>query len=159
VQPCIQAGRAKARPLILRYRQLHVPLMNFTFPKLIRCVALALLVTGCEDRNSGSKQVVAASSPDTVFAPLADKWLGKWHGPEGAFLHLAGGNGKYEVTIQDLDGPRTFQGNAAVNQIEFERNGVKESLRATNGAETGMKWLSEKSNCLTVRANEGYCRD
>ena len=58
-----------------------------------------------------------------------------------------------------LDGPRTFQGNAVGDQIEFERNGIKESLRATNGAETGMKWLSEKSNCLTVRAGEGYCRE
>ena len=55
--------------------------------------------------------------------------------------------------------PRTFQGNAAGEQIEFVRDGVKESLRATNGAETGMKWLIEKSDCLTVRAGEGYCAD
>ena len=123
------------------------------------CTTLALLVTGCEDRNSRSVQVVAASSSGASSAPLADKWLGKWSGPEGTFLQLAGSNGKYEVTIQNLDGRRTFQGQAAGNRIEFERNGVKEFLRATNGAETGMKWLSEKSNCLTVRAGEGYCRE
>ena len=120
---------------------------------------LALLVTGCDGRKSGSAQDVAASSPGTTSAPVADKWLGKWNGPEGTFLQLAGSNGKYEVTIQNLDGPRTFPGQAVGNHIEFERNGLKESLRATNGAETGMKWLSEKSNCLTVRAGEGYCRD
>jgi len=24
---------------------------------------------------------------------------------------------------------------------------------------SGMKWLSDKSNCLTIRYGEGYCRD
>ena len=93
------------------------------------------------------------------MAPVADKWLGKWNGPEATFLELVGGNGKYKVTIQNLDGPRTFEGNAVGDQIEFERNGMKESVRATNGAATDMKWLSEKSNCLTVRSGEGYCRE
>ena len=123
------------------------------------CATLALLLTGCDGRNSGAPRVLAASAPATTAAPLADQWLGKWNGPEGTFLQLTGGSGKYEVTIQNLDGPRTFQGKAAGHQIEFERNGIPESLRATSGAETGMKWLSEKSNCLTVRAGEGYCRD
>jgi hypothetical protein len=133
--------------------------MNTTLWSSIACATLALLVTGCDDRKSGSAQVVAASSSGKASTPVADKWLGKWSGPEGTFLQLAGSNGKYEVTIQNLDGPRTFQGQAAGDHIEFERNGVKESIRATNGAETGMKWLSEKSNCLTVRAGEGYCRE
>jgi hypothetical protein len=91
--------------------------------------------------------------------PMTDEWLGKWDGPEGTFLQLNGGNGSYEITIQNLDGSLTFQGIALGDQIEFERNDVKEFLHATNGAETGMKWLSEKSNCLTVRTGEGYCRD
>ena len=138
---------------------MHIPLLNPTFRSLIGCATVALLLTGCKDRNSASAQVIAANSSSATAAAVADKWLGKWSGPEGTLLQLDGGSGKYEVTIQNLDGPRTFKGNAAGNQIEFERNGVKESLRATNGAETGMKWLSEKSNCLTVRAGEGYCRD
>ena len=138
---------------------MHIPPTNSTLRSLISCVTLTLIFTGCEDRRSGFTQVIAASAPGKTSAPVADKWLGKWRGPEGTFLQLAGGNGKYEVTIQNLDGPRTFRGNAVGDQIEFERNGIKESLRATNGAETGMKWLSEKSNCLTVRAGEGYCRD
>ena len=133
--------------------------MNSTFRSLVACATLALLVTGCDSRKPGTAQVSAASAPDVISASDADQWLGKWNGPEGTFLQLVGGNGKYDVTVQNLDGPRTFQGNAAGDQIEFVRDGVKESLRATNGAETGMKWLSEKSNCLTVRAGEGYCRD
>jgi hypothetical protein len=92
-------------------------------------------------------------------AQATDQWLGNWFGPEGTFLLLTGGNGKYEITIQNLDGPLTVQGLAAGSLIVFERNGVKEYLGARNGAETGMKWLSEKSNCLTVRSGEGYCRD
>lgn len=133
--------------------------MNSTLRSLVACAALVLLATGCEDRKTDSAQVVAAASSGATSTPVTDKWLGKWSGPEGTFLQLVGSNGKYEVTIQNLDGPRKFQGQAAGDHVEFERNGVKESLRATNGAETGMKWLSEKSNCLTVRAGEGYCRD
>ena len=133
--------------------------MNSTRRFLLASLALALLVIGCTDRDTGSAQVIAASSGVTSPAPVADKWLGKWNGAEGTFFQLIGGNGKYEVTIQNLDGPRTFQGKAVGDRVEFERDGVKESVRATNGAETGMKWLSEKSNCLTVRAGEGYCRD
>ena len=68
-------------------------------------------------------------------------------------------DGQYEVTIQNLDGPATFQGTAVGDQVTFERNGVKETIRASNGVETGMKWLSEKSDCLTVRPGEGCCRD
>jgi len=90
---------------------------------------------------------------------LTDEWLGQWNGPEGTLLRLAGGKGKYEITIQNLDGPRKFPGSAVDGQIQFERDGVKEFIRATNGAGTGMKWLSGKSNCLTVRPGEGYCRD
>ena len=133
--------------------------MNSRLQSLMASLAVALLLMGCTDRKPGSAQVIAASASGAISVPVTDKWIGKWNGPEGTFLQLVGGNGKYEVTVQNLDGPRTFQANAAGDRIEFERNGLKESVRATNGAETGMKWLSEKSNCLTVRAGEGYCRD
>ena len=140
-------------------RQKKITPMNSPHQSLIAALAVALLVMGCTDREAGSAQVTAASAAAASSVPVTDKWLGKWNGPEGTFLQLVGANGKYEITVQNLDGPRTFQGKAAGDRIEFERNGLKESVRATNGAETGMKWLSEKSNCLTVRAGEGYCRD
>ncbi len=124
---------------------------NIMCQSLMVCVALVLLVTACQEYKS--------SPPAATSTPIADKWVGKWIGPEGTFIQIAGGNGKYEITIQNLDGQRSFQGGAAGQQIAFERDGVKETLRATSGAETGMKWLSEKSNCLTVRVGEGYCRD
>ena len=118
--------------------------MNFKSLSFAALFASMLLLAGCSDKNADVE---------------ADKWLGQWNGPEGTFLRLAGGKGTYEVTIQNLDGPSTYKGSAAGDQIQFERSGVKESIRATNGVETGMKWLSDKSNCLTVRSGEGYCRD
>jgi hypothetical protein len=110
----------------------------------------ALALVGC----SGGE-----TEPGASGAASTDAWLGRWTGPEGTFLLLEGGDGRYEVTIQNLDGPRVFQGVAAGARIEFKRDGMAETLHATNGAGTGMKWLVDKTNCLTVRAGEGYCRD
>jgi hypothetical protein len=137
---------------------MRISYSTLTLRSVIACAALVVLVTGCDDRKPNSRPI-AASSPGTNASPPADQWLGKWIGPEGTFLQIAGGGGQYELTIQNLDGPRTFHGRAAGDQITFERDGIEEHIHATNGAETGMKWLSEKSDCLTVRAGEGYCRD
>jgi hypothetical protein len=57
------------------------------------------------------------------------------------------------------DGARTFSGSAAGSRIEFRRDGVTESIEATNGDATGMKWLAGKTSCLTIKLGEGYCRD
>lgn len=127
--------------------------VKYTRRVVAACALLTILLPGCSDRK------VSPISPDSASVPATtDRWLGQWNGPEGTFVRIDGGQGKYQVTIQNLDGPRTFQGSAADGQIHFERNGLKESIRATNGAQTGMKWLTDKSNCLTVRAGEGYCR-
>jgi hypothetical protein len=130
----------------------------------LAALALVLSVAGCGDHRSRPDTKSAAASV-TPATPETDAWLGQWNGPEGTFLRLSpaapgtGGAGTYEVTIQNLDGPRTFPGRAVGATIEFDRDGVRESLRATDGAGTGMKWLAEKSNCLAVRVGEGYCRD
>ena len=130
--------------------------MKYPRRVLIASILLTISLLGCTDQEAGLRP---ASSNSSRVPAITDRWLGQWNGPEGTFLRLVGGQGKYEVTIQNLDGARTFQGNAAGGQIQFERNGLKESIRATSGAETGMKWLADKSNCLTVRSGEGYCRD
>ena len=110
----------------------------------------------CTDNNAD--RVPATAPPAAVQAPT-DQWMGQWTGPEGTFLRISGGQGKYEITIQNLDGPQTFPGAASGDRIQFTRDGVAETIHPTNGAGTGMKWLTEKSNCLTVRPGEGYCRD
>ena len=62
---------------------------------------------GCAKNGTGSR--------------VPDGWIGRWQGPEGTYLEVAGADGKFEIT--------------------------------------GMKWLAGKTDCLTVRLGEGYCRD
>ena len=113
----------------------------------MRCWPLAILV------------VIHGCTAGDAAGTTTDAWLGRWTGPEGTYLELAGANGAYEVTIKDLDAARTFAGATAGDRIEFQRDGVAESIRATNGDATGMKWLAGKVNCLTIKPGEGYCRD
>jgi hypothetical protein len=126
---------------------------------LLLPMTVALLLIGCSDRKEEYKSPSLETSKTVERVITTDLWLGQWNGPEGTFLRIAGGKGTYELTIQDLDGSRNFNGHAAGESIQFERNGVQESLHATTGSETGMKWLSDKKNCLTVRMGEGYCRN
>jgi len=128
--------------------------------RLLPLFALATLLPmlGCVERNAGGDGETASPGA-TSQAPPPHQWLGQWTGPEGTFLRIAGGQGKYEITVQNLDGPRTFTGTPMGDRIQFERDGAIESIRATDGRGTGMKWLGEKTDCLTVRPGEGYCRD
>lgn len=140
-----------------------------SLPLMAAGLALSLLFTACGDRSADTPpptpapppQQAPAAAPAPGAEPEAptDQWLGQWDGPEGTFLRITGGQGHYDVVIQNLDGPRTFAGTAAGETIEFQRDGITETLRASNGEQTGMKWLSTKKDCLTVRAGEGYCRD
>jgi len=110
----------------------------------------ALLVSACDGRPAP-----APPAPDAL-----KEWPGRWTGVEGTYLQLnPRPDGKYEVVIRNLDGERTFQGVAAADHIRFERDGRQETIRATDGAGTGMKWLAGKTKCLAVRSGEGYCRE
>jgi hypothetical protein len=121
---------------------------------LILLITLAFIINGCAEHNKTTNQ------PNLETAPaITEQWLGTWYGPEGTSLKLSVNQGEYVLSIQNLDGPRTFDAIAINNQIQFERDGHQEFIIATDGAKTGMKWLSEKSNCLTIRYGEGYCRD
>ncbi|WP_322981151.1 hypothetical protein [Pseudomonas sp. C11] len=99
------------------------------------------------------------SSAHEQDAKVSEQWLGRWNGPEGTYLDITGTPADYRLTIANLDGPRRFVGRAQDGQIVFVRDGVVESIRATDGEATGMKWLLDKHDCLTVRSGEGYCRD
>ena len=92
-------------------------------------------------------------------AARIDGFAGRWLGPEGTFLEIAGVGDKVRITIRNLDGPRTFEGTRRGDRITFVRDEVSEAIRTGSGAQTGMKWLADKSDCLVVRPGEGYCRD
>ena len=147
-------------------------------------LGIALLAGGCQDRAApvttqapaavATPATRAAAPPtppestaeraDTPVTPVSslgpDAWLGQWNGPEGTSPVLdSKPGGGYRLTITSLDGPASYDGDAAGPGIVFERDGQTETLRAGNGKLTGMKWLSEKSDCLIIKAGEGFCRD
>ncbi|WP_341781711.1 hypothetical protein [Ectopseudomonas mendocina] len=115
-------------------------------------------------RNLAVALITAAILAGCSSAPAPDpaqteQWLGRWNGPEGTYLEITGTPADYRLTIADLDGPRRFVGRAQGAKIVFVRDGVVEMLSASDGEATGMKWLADKRDCLTVRRGEGYCRD
>jgi uncharacterized lipoprotein YbaY len=109
------------------------------------------------DRAWPKKQ--CSTRPPAAASNPTDKWLGQWNGPEGTFLILSRNGDKYAVKIQSLDGPATYEGVPAGNQINFTRDGKTESIVAGSGQKTGMKWLLDKKNCLIIKTGEGFCRD
>lgn len=102
---------------------------------------------------------LAGCSADAPGTAAADRWLGRWTGPEGTWLQLHAAANGYTVTIRNLDGERSFPAAATAEGVRFERDGKVFELRATDGDGTGMKWLAGKSDCLAVRPGEGFCRD
>lgn len=118
---------------------------------LLSCL---ILVASCSD---GPGEPTAAASAIPVVTGAANM-VGQWNGPEGTYLQVAGASGKYAISIRNLDGTREFQGKGSEKGILFERDGKSETIRRTDGAGTGMKWLADKKECIVLQAGEGYCR-
>jgi hypothetical protein len=127
-----------------------------------RWLAMALMPVimvstfGCSEAlvNTSQSNDIAGASP-----PTADAWLGIWYGPEGTYLDIARNGENYDLSIANLDGPRTFIGQTITDGIRFVRDGQEATITRTNGDGTGMKWLAGKSNCLVIVKGEGFCRD
>jgi hypothetical protein len=122
------------------------------------------VLAGCGKKESSASPAKPDTSVHSESAPPAQSslstWPGTWNGPEGTYLKLtAKPESGYEVVIKDLDVERSFEGVGSADEIHFTRDGRQERIRATDGAGTGMKWLADKSNCLTVKPGEGYCRE
>ncbi len=95
----------------------------------------------------------------TTAVPRAEAWRGDWKGVAGTYLRVERTRSGYAVTIADLDGARTFDASAAGDRLKFLRDGKTETVRATDGEGTGMKWLADREDCLVVTAgSEGFCR-
>ncbi|NJC33758.1 hypothetical protein GGR88_001232 [Sphingomonas jejuensis] len=90
-----------------------------------------------------------------------DDWVGRWVGVEGLVLNVAARpDGDYDLAMTwSLDDSGTFVGRPDGDSIVFERGGETRRLRAGTGADTGLKWLADKRDCLYVEPGEGYCRD
>lgn len=127
-----------------------------TLARSVLC-AVALLGAACNRHDAESMSDARPAAP--VLSPaVLDLWLGDWNGPEGTLLSIARVGEVYTIRIKDLDRTTSFHGTPVATGLQFERRGTLETLRATDGAGTGMKWLADKQECLTVHPGEGYCR-
>lgn len=103
----------------------------------------------------------AVTRPEKVVAVATRDLSGRWIGVEGMVLDVtpAGSPGRFRLAMQwDLDNKGVFDGRGVGDTIVFTRGGLREILRPTDGDATGLKYLAGKTDCLTVKAGEGYCR-
>ena len=133
---------------------------------LLAMLALTACSGPAPDTSSDGTMTSVGSVERKVTAPrpVAPDYTGRWIGVEGMVLDIApaptGAPGRYTLTMQwDLDNKGSFDGVAAGDTITFDRNGIRETLRPTNGTATALKYLAGKTDCLTVKPGEGYCRD
>ncbi|MGU3389132.1 hypothetical protein [Sphingomonas sp. M1A8_2b] len=131
---------------------------------LLATAALTACSGAAPDTSRDSNMTSAGAVERNVAAPVAAArdYSGRWLGVEGMYLDIAkaGSPGRYTLTMQwDLDNKGTFVGTASGDTISFDRNGLRETLRPTDGNATGLKYLAGKTDCLTVKPGEGYCRD
>ncbi len=131
---------------------------------LLAAAALTACSGPAPDTSSDGNMTSAGSVERKVAAPTpkAPDYTGRWIGVEGMVLDVAPTDtaGHYALTMQwDLDNKGKFDGIATGDTIAFDRGGVRETLRPTTGDATGLKYLAGKTDCLTVKPGEGYCRD
>lgn len=86
--------------------------------------------------------------------------VGKWPGAGSASLNITKKGEKYSIEITGADGPKTFEGTARGDGIEFTRNGKTETVKHATGDETGMKGFAGRKECLVVtKGSEGFCKN
>lgn len=156
--------------------------MKMNIIKLRRSVLLSVLsaaafgIVGCSSTPEVKPPVTPAASPAASVSPAAspatspsgspaaaaskvDSLVGRWPGVEGTYLNVAKKGDKYTIEIANLDGPKTFEGSAKGDTIEFTRNGKSEIIKSATGAETGMKGFEKDTNCVVVtKGSEGFCK-
>lgn len=132
--------------------------------KRVRSMTACLLLAACSPAPNAENMTTAAMSTPTPTpspSPVAD-YAGRWTGVEGMFLDVTAGGqpGAYRLTMQyDLDHRATVDARLDGKALAFTRDGEPLTLRPTDGAATGLKYLAGKQDCLTVKEGEGYCRD
>lgn len=101
----------------------------------------------------------SGSPASTTIASKADALVGRWPGEGGAYLNVTKKGDKYTIEIATTAGPKTYDGTAKGDLIEFTRNGKTETIKAATGPETGMKGFEKETNCVVViKGSEGFCK-
>lgn len=108
-----------------------------------------------------SPQAGGGPEPVAHQDPADDaRYAGRWIGVEGMFFNVTPlGSGRYRIEMQhDLDHRVEVVGYSTGDGLAFTRGGQLLVARRTNGDATGLKYLAGKTDCLTVKPGEGYCR-
>ncbi len=133
---------------------------------IVIAAAMATACSGPAPDTSDDGNATSVGSVEHIVAPSATPtprdYAGRWVGVEGMYLDIAhaGAPGHYDLTMRwDLDNKGIFDGTINGRTITFVRNDIVETLRPTDGDATGLKYLAGKTDCLTVKPGEGYCRD
>ncbi|CAN5179468.1 hypothetical protein BH09PSE3_BH09PSE3_22620 [soil metagenome] len=138
--------------------------------KPIAPLVALLLIAACA--KPAPENVAVSNIADPEITEVADDsgggegptavadWNGKWVGVEGLVLVIAPGatadTRKLKITL--LDGTNDYDGKVENDTIEFTRGGKIETIHAGTGAETGLKYLADKDDCLIIKPGEGFCR-
>ena len=121
-------------------------------------------VDAAGDRTQGRIAGLDNRLAGIVDPPAVQGWVGRWTGVDGRSLLIAADPAKrpghYQLTDHYARGAKgVFDGVAQRDTIVFARPDGEQVLRATDGKATGLDRLAAKTDCLTVRPGEGYCRD
>lgn len=122
-------------------------------------LSVGLTLAACHAEPA--RQPAPAASPSATAPIAAPDLAGRWTGVEGMFLDVQpSAGGHYRLTMQyDLDHRATADATWRDGALAFVRDGRTLTLRPSDGAATGLKYLAGKRDCLTVSPGEGYCRD
>jgi hypothetical protein len=151
-------------------------LLDFGF--WIALAAVLVTASGCnpttETKPATSPSPAATSSPvatpipspaaspspgATVAAGKVEAMVGRWTGADGKYVNITKKGDKYSIEVPDAAGPKTYDGTAKGEVIEFTRNGKTETLKAASGSETGIKRFEKETNCVVItKGSEAYCK-
>jgi len=122
-------------------------------------VAATACTPSADVKPPASSPAVSPSPAASVSVGKADSLVGRWPGAEGTYLNITRKLDKYSIEISNLDGPKTYEGTAKGDVIEFTRNGKTETVKAGSGIDTGMKGFEKETNCVFVtKGSEGFCK-
>jgi hypothetical protein len=121
----------------------------------------AVAVNGTQEVMPSEGATLPPANDTTASAKTEADYLGRWIGVEGMYLTVAAKPaGGVTLDMQwDLDNKGVFDGSVTAEGLRFTRGGVTETAVHTDGDATGLKNLAGKTDCLTVKPGEGYCRD
>jgi hypothetical protein len=128
----------------------------------MRCTVIAAfcLLAACSPKSTETESAAPPVETAKMAPPATDAWLGKWIGVEGNTLQIEVGAapGEYAITEGTLDGVLHYTGQAQGDLIATTNGGKSETIRSGAGADTGLKYLADKQNCLVIESGRGFCR-